>query len=112
MRVLLNLRDCPFGDDMASVGTCLRTKLYNPVRVLENLRVVVDENNGVTVIHKVVHHSGQPLYIGGMKADGGFVEDIQDSGGTVPDHTGKLHTLTFARGEGGGGSVEGEISET
>ena len=46
-----------------------------------------------------------------MEADGGFVEDVEDSAEFGADLGGEADALAFAAGEGGGAAVEGEVAE-
>ena len=52
--------DRPLGNDVAALRAGLGTHFHDPVRFLQNLRVVVNEDHGVSVRHEIVHHAGQP----------------------------------------------------
>ena len=79
--------------------------------LLQDLRVVIDEQHGVAVGHEVVHHAVESHDVGGVQPDGRLVEDVEHAGGAVADGAGELHPLPFAGGEGGGRAVEGEVSQ-
>ena len=42
---------------MATAGTCLRSHFHKPVCFLQNLRIVIHKDYGVTVRHQVMHHT-------------------------------------------------------
>ena len=52
--------DRPLGNDIAALRAGLGTHFHDPVRFLQNLRVVVHEDHGVSVRHQIMHHAGQP----------------------------------------------------
>jgi hypothetical protein len=49
--------------------------------------------------------------VGGMEADGGFVEDVDDSAQPGTELGGELDALDFAAGESAGGAVKREVVE-
>ena len=59
--------DRPLGDHMAAPGARLRPHFYDPVGLLQNLRVVIDQDDGVAVGHQIVHYAGQSNNIGGCR---------------------------------------------
>ena len=99
------------GNDLSAAGPGLRTHLHDPVRLGENLGVVVHQQHRIAIRHQIVHHGGQPVDVGGMQANGGLVQHIQHPGGAVADRAGQLHPLALAGGEGGGGTVQGEVAQ-
>jgi hypothetical protein len=50
--------------------------------------------------------------IGGMKADTGFVQDVENSGQAAAKLGGETGAAGFAAGEAVHGAVEGEVTET
>ena len=98
-------------DDATAVRTRARAHFDDPIGGGEDLRVVVDQHDGIAVGNEVAHHAGQTDDIGGVKADGGFVQHIEDAGGAVAHGARKLHALAFPGGERGGGAVERQIAK-
>ena len=104
-RIFFNGRDASLSDDMAAVGSCLRPHLYDPVRLLQNLRIVIHKDDGVAVGYQIVHYAGETDDVRGMQTDGRLVQYIEDAGRAVADGACQLHPLTFAGGERGCGAV-------
>ena len=86
------------GDDFSAFRAGIGTEFDEPVGLLQDLRVVIDEQHGVAVGHEVVHHAVESHDVGGVQSDGGLVEDVEHAGGSVADGAGELHTLSFACG--------------
>lgn len=82
---------------MAAAGG---TDFDEPVRLAEDLDVVVDENDGVPVLQQVSHDAEQSVHIGGMQADGGFVQDVEHAGRLVAHRARQLDTLPLTGGQG------------
>ena len=63
----------------------------------ENLHIMVDKDNRVAVGDQILHHGQKSLDIARVQTDGGFVQNIEDTGGAVAYSARQLHALTFAR---------------
>ena len=111
LRIRRDLLYCSFAEDPAALPAGLGAELDDPVREGEDLRVVIDEDDGVAVHDQVLHDARQSLDVGGMQADGGLVEDVENTGGAVSHRPGKLHALPLPGGEGRRGPVKGKIAE-
>ena len=48
------------GNDMTAPGSRFGPHFDDPVGFFQNLRVVIDQNDGVAVCDKIMHHPGQP----------------------------------------------------
>lgn len=57
--VYLNVVCCALRDDMAAFCTGFRAHFNEPIGLAQNLRVVIDEQNGVAVVDEIVHHAGE-----------------------------------------------------
>ena len=108
-RILRDLGNRPLRDDPAARCPGPRPHLDDPVGLLQNLRVVIHQQDGVPVRHQIVHHAGESHNVGRVQTDGGLVQHIQDAGGAVSDRAGKLHPLALARGKSGRRPVKREI---
>ena len=67
--VIFNFSYSSFSDDRASLCPGFRSHLNEPVRFLQDLRVMVDQQNGVPVPYQVVHDTVQSDNICGMQTD-------------------------------------------
>ena len=56
--VYLNVVCCALRDDMAAFCAGFRAHFNEPIGLAQNLRVMVDEQNGVAVVDEIVHHTG------------------------------------------------------
>ena len=77
----------------------------------EHPGVVVDHDDGVPILDELADDVQDPVDVGGVQADGGFVQDVEDAGRAVADSAGQLHALALAVGQCGGGAVEREVGQ-
>ena len=108
-RILCHLRNRPFGDDSSAAGTGFRPQLDKPVGLFQHIGVMVHQNHRIAVCEQIFHHAQKTLQVGGMKADGGLIQDIENAGGAVSHRPRQLHPLPLSRGQGGGAAVQGKI---
>ena len=111
MRISGKLRRCPLGNHPAPVRPGSRAHLDEPVGFCENLGVMVYQNHGISIGNQVLHDAGKPHNVGGMQADGRFVQHVEHAGGPVPHGPRQLHPLPLSGGEGGGGAIKGQIAQ-
>ena len=74
--VYLNVVCCALRDDMAAFCTGFRAHFNEPIGLAQNLRVVVDKQNGVAVVDEIVHHAGEADDVRRVQADGRLIEHI------------------------------------
>ena len=98
-------------NDAAALCAGLRPHLNDPVGFVQDLRVVIDENDGIAVRHQVVHHSGEAHDVGRVQADGRLIQHIEHAGRAVAHGAGQLHPLPLAGGERRRGAVERQVAE-
>ena len=67
--------------------------------MLQNLCVMINNDNGVPVHPKIVHHASQALEIIGVQADRRLIENIENAGRAVADCSCELNALSFTRGK-------------
>ena len=72
---------------------------------------MVDHDDGVPILDELADDVQDAVDVGGVQADGGFVQDVEDAGRAVADSAGQLHPLALAVGQGGGGAVEREVGQ-
>ena len=75
--VLFDLLDSTFGDDRATLCTGFRPHLDEPVRLFQDLGVMVHQKDGIPVSHQVVHDPAQADDVSRVQADRGLVENVQ-----------------------------------
>ena len=95
--VFLDLRNRPLSDDFPAVRSGLGPHLHYPVRLGENLHVMIHQDHRVAVADQIVHHRLQADDVGGVKTYGGLVQHIEDAGGPVSHRPGKLEPLALSR---------------
>ncbi len=107
-------RDCghrALCNDAAALCAGLRPHLNDPVGFLQDLRVVIDENDGIAVRHEVVHHSGEAHDVGRVQTDARLIEHIEHASRAVAHGAGQLHPLPLAGRERRRGAVERQVAE-
>ena len=100
------------GDEMSSFGTCARAKLDEVICTAESFLIVLDEDEGVSEVAKMEEEIEEAGVIGGVEADTGFIEDIEDAGEAPADLGGESCAAGFSSRKSVHGAIEGEISET
>ena len=80
---------------MAALSARFGAHFDDPVGLLQNLRVVVDQDDGVAVGDEIVHHAGKPHDIRRVQTDRRLIEHIQHACRAVPHRPRKLHALPF-----------------
>ena len=111
MAVSCDIGNTSLRNDMAAPGAGIRPHFDEPVRLRENLRLVIDQYHGISVGDQITHHAGQPDDVGRMQPDRRFIQHIQDARGTVADGTGQLHPLPFTGGKRLGSPVQRQIAQ-
>ena len=85
--------------------------LEEPVGAGQEVGVVVDDEHGVAVRDEIPHDAQEAVHVGGVEADAGLVQDVEDAGGAVAHGPGELDALALAGGQGGRGAVQGEVAQ-
>ena len=98
--VLPQGRHRPLGHHPAAVGAGPGAHLYDPVRVGEDLGVVVHQQHRVPVRHQVIHDPGEAHDVGGVEADGGLVQHIEHPCGPVAHRPGPAASAAAPRWRG------------
>ena len=110
-RVGFQLPDRPLRDDVPALRPCPGDKFDHPVRVGQDLGVMVHLHHRVAVGDQVVHHARESFQIGRMQADRRFVQHIEDACRAVADRPCQLYPLTLSRREGGCGTVQRQVRQ-
>ena len=101
----------PLRQNVSAVRAGPGAHLHDPVGLREHLCVVVYEQDGIAVRHKIVHDGGQPHDVGRVQADRRLVEHIQHAGRAVAHRPRQLHALALTGRERGGGAVQRKIAK-
>ena len=72
---------------------------------------MIDNDNGVPVRPKIVHHASQSFEIIGVQADRRLIKNIEYAGRTVADCSCELNTLSFTRGKCRGCPIKRQVSK-
>ena len=80
--------------------------------MFQDLGVMVNNYDGVSVCQQVVHDPCKALEVKRMETDRRFIKDIEYTCGTVPYCPGQLHPLPFSCGQRGPRPVKGKVSQT
>jgi hypothetical protein len=91
--------------EVASFGTCTRSKFDEVVSASERFFVMLDEDERISKVAEMKEQIEEPRVIGGMKTDTGFIEYVEDSREAAADLGGKACTAGFPSRE----SVHGTI---
>ena len=74
---LCHIFGCPFADNCSATCSSFRTDVDDPVRCLDHIQIVFDDNDGVAGFNKTVQHFQQLVDISKVKTRGGFVQNVQ-----------------------------------
>ncbi len=100
------------GNHMTTFCACLRAHFYDPIGFFQNLRVVVYQNDGISVCYQIVHDPGQSYNVGWVQTDGRLIEHIENTCCTVTDSAGQLHPLALTSRERRSRAVQRQIAQS
>src|SRR5450432_1189555 len=99
-------------DDAPAAVAALGAQVDHPVRGLDDIEVVLDDDDRVAVVAQPVQHRQQQVDVVEVQARGGLVEDEERTSGVAfRKLEGKLHALRFAPGERGRALAELDVAE-
>ena len=88
--------------DPAALFAALRPEINDPVRGLDDVQVVLDDNHRVAGVHKAVQHAQQLANVVEVQAGRRLVEDVhRPAGRLLYQFASQLDTLRLAAGKGG-----------
>ena len=99
------------GDDVSAEAAGAGAEVEDIVGRADGVFIVLDDEDGVAEIAEADEGLDEPAVVPLMKADGGLVEDVEDTAEAGANLRGEADALAFAAGEGGGVAIEREISE-
>jgi hypothetical protein len=95
-RVVAQLGGCALRDQPAAAGAGSGAEFDDPVGGADQVPLVLDDDHGVAVVGEGADRLAQPRDVGGMQADGWFVQDVEHAGGARAHRRGELDPLQFA----------------
>lgn len=101
------------GNDLTTTGAAFGAKVNNPIRSLDHIQVMLDNDDGIAVITQPVDDFQQLLDI--MKVETGrwFIKYVERFAGIAfRELTRKFNALCFSSGEGCGALAELDVTKT
>ena len=98
-------------DDVAAMRSRRRTNVDEVVCGLHDGLLVLDNDQGVSLVAEAMHDADEAVDVSRVQADGGLVEDEERAGQGGAEAGGEVDALDFASGKGAGLAVEGEVAQ-
>ena len=95
----------------AALGTAAGTHINEVVRVADHIQVMLNDNDGGSVLNQGLEHAEQNLHIGGVQADGGLIKDEQGIRLGFAHLAGQLQALGLAAGKAGRFLAKGQVAK-
>ena len=64
-------------DHLASTTAALGTKIDDVIRHLDDIQIVLNDDDGIARIRQLLQYVDQLLYVDGVQAGRGFVQDVE-----------------------------------
>src|SRR5712692_2854983 len=101
------------GDDAAAALAAFGAEVDDPVGLLDDVEMVLDDQHGVAEIDEALQDVEKFSHVVEVQAGGGLVEDVERASClSFRELACQLDALRFAAGERGGGLAEGDVAET
>ena len=99
------------GNDAAALVAPLGPEIDEPIRGLDDLQVMLDDEHGVALLDERVKHLQQFLHVLEVETRGGLVEDVERlSRGAPRELLGQFDALSLAAGERRGRLTDLDVS--
>ena len=97
-----NFFRCACGNDFSSMCACGGAEVDEVVGTLDDVKVVLNDEEGMTTINETLEDDEEAFDVGEMKAGGGFVENEEGRVVTLlcAEELAEFETLGLATGEG------------
>ena len=112
LRIFLQIFHRSLRDHRSAGRAGVGSHFDHPVRMRQDLRVVVHEDHRIAVRRQVVHDAGQSLEIVGMQADRRLIQHIEDARRPVSHRSRQLYALPLAGGERGSCPVQSQVAQS
>ena len=94
-------------DDLAAAASAFGSQVDKVVGSLDDVQIVLNDEHRVTHLHQPLEHFYQAVYVGGVQAGGGLIQNIDGAaGGTLGQLRGQLDPLSLAARQGGSHSPD------
>src|SRR5437588_121242 len=92
---------CSGTDEFAAAGTAFGTKVDDPIRCLDNIKIVLNHQHRVAGVREAVEYLQQLLDIVEVQAGGRLIEDVQrPAGAALAQLASQLDALGLAARQG------------
>jgi hypothetical protein len=98
-------------EHLATLGARSRPHVDDIIRLQDRLPVMFDNDEGIALIAKLTEVVEKALMVTGVKADAGFIEDVEDAGKRCAELMSQAHALYFAASEANGGAIQGKVGK-
>jgi len=100
-------------DDAAAAFAAFRAEVDDPVGLLDDVEIVLDDQDGVAERDEALENIEEFADVVEVKAGGGLIENVKRAAGlALGKFARELDALRFAAGKRGGGLAELDIAET
>lgn len=100
------------GHEAAAVSSSIRSEIDNKVGCFDHVKLMLDNNNGVSLGAQFKKNGKEMLNIHKVEAGGRFIQNkAGSSGGASGEFVSKFDPLGFAAGKGGGGLSKAKVAE-
>src|SRR5450830_1585893 len=107
-----DLLGCAGRDDAPTLVTPLGTQVDDPVGILDDLQVVLDDNDRVALVGQLLKDAHELFDVGEVQAGRRLVEDVQRlAGGPLTQFGRQLDALGLATREGHGALAKADVAE-
>src|SRR2546425_7128259 len=100
------------GDDAAAAFAAFGAEVNDPIGLLDDVEVVLDDEHGVAEIDEALQDVEELSNVIEVQAGGGLVENVERAAGLAfRKLSGELDALGFAAGKSGCGLAKGDVAE-
>src|SRR5215510_4346803 len=102
-----------FDNQIASFVAALRSKIYDPVRALYHVQVVLDDDNRTARVDELPERCKQAIDVVEVQSSGWLVEDVQSSFAGSPGQVRcELHSLSLPAGQRRRRLAQSQVAES
>ena len=102
----------PGAENGAALASSAGSQLDHEIGAGNRDRIVLDDYNRVAEIAQMAQHLEQPVGVGGVEADGRFVERVHRAGKTGAQRAREMNTLRLAARERARLAFQRQVAET
>src|SRR5882724_2255956 len=106
-----DLRRLALGDEVATGVARAGSEVHHKVGAADGVFVVLDDEDGVAEIAKMLKGTEKARVVASVQADAGLVKDVKNAAQARADLRGEANALGFTAGKRGSGTIEAEIAE-